>query len=170
MKIFPTKAMSALVILWLLIPVASMADTGTASSSVVNTLTAEQIDDYLSGHGMGLAKVAELNGYPGPAHVLPLADDLELTSEQRQKTEALKSRVVAEATRIGKRIVRQEQALDALFAAKKADPKTVAALTDEIGRLQGRLRQVHLQAHLEQTRLLSAVQLTHYAQLRGYAP
>ena len=33
-----------------------------------------EISDYLSGKGMGLAKAAELNGYPGPAHVLELAE------------------------------------------------------------------------------------------------
>ena len=32
---------------------------------------------------MGLALAAELNGYPGPSHVLELADKLELSAEQR---------------------------------------------------------------------------------------
>jgi hypothetical protein len=31
---------------------------------------------------MGMAKAAELNGYPGPAHVLALAKPLGLTDDQ----------------------------------------------------------------------------------------
>lgn len=38
---------------------------------------------------MGLAKAAELNGYPGPLHVLELAVDLSLTAEQKAATETL---------------------------------------------------------------------------------
>ena len=34
--------------------------------------------DLRAGRGMGLALAAELNGYPGPAHVLELADKLDL--------------------------------------------------------------------------------------------
>ncbi len=34
---------------------------------------------------MGLALAAELNGYPGPAHVIELADSLELTEAQRTR-------------------------------------------------------------------------------------
>jgi hypothetical protein len=30
----------------------------------------------------GMAKLAELNGYPGPRHVLDLANELELTPNQ----------------------------------------------------------------------------------------
>ncbi len=38
---------------------------------------------------MSLAQAAELNGYPGPLHVLELADALELTPEQRARTQSL---------------------------------------------------------------------------------
>jgi len=58
------------------------------ASREIKALSPQEISDYLSGKGMGLAKAAELNGYPGPAHVLELAAQLELTSEQKTKTEA----------------------------------------------------------------------------------
>jgi hypothetical protein len=34
----------------------------------IKALSTQEISDYISGRGMGLAKAAELNGYPGPAH------------------------------------------------------------------------------------------------------
>jgi len=37
-------------------------------------LSVEQIEQYRAGAGMGYAKAAELNRYPGPMHVLELAD------------------------------------------------------------------------------------------------
>ena len=40
----------------------------------IMALSAEQIGSYLAGDGMGFALAAELNGYPGPRHVLELAE------------------------------------------------------------------------------------------------
>ena len=48
----------------------------------VKALSEEQIADLEGGRGMGLALAAELNGYPGPLHVLELAETLDLTDEQ----------------------------------------------------------------------------------------
>ena len=42
----------------------------------------QQIADLKAGRGMGLALPAELNGYPGPAHVLELSDQLGLSAER----------------------------------------------------------------------------------------
>src|SRR5207244_4142384 len=40
----------------------------------VKALSEQQLSDLQAGRGMGLALPAELNGYPGPSHVLELAD------------------------------------------------------------------------------------------------
>ena len=61
----------------------------------------------LSGKGMGLAKAAELNGYPGPAHVLELAAQLDLTPEQKTKTEVLFKKMQARAIPLGKELVKE---------------------------------------------------------------
>ena len=45
----------------------------------IKSLSAEDVAALLKGEGMGMAKAAELNGYPGPVHVLTLADELRLT-------------------------------------------------------------------------------------------
>jgi hypothetical protein len=49
----------------------------------IKALSDEDIAALLKGDGMGFAKAAELNGYPGPKHVLDLAEKLKLTDAQR---------------------------------------------------------------------------------------
>ena len=55
----------------------------------VKALSDQQIADLKAGRGMGLALAAELNGYPGPMHVLELAAPLGLSDEQRAKVAGL---------------------------------------------------------------------------------
>ena len=40
------------------------------TSTEIRGLTENEISELRQGHGMGLARAAELNGYPGPRHVL----------------------------------------------------------------------------------------------------
>jgi len=134
----------------------------------IKALSAEDIAALRAGNGMGLAKAAELNGYPGPAHVLALADRLQLTAAQRQEVAAIHARMSAEAQPLGEAVIAHEQALDQLFAQGKATPESLAAETAVIGELQGKLRAVHLAAHLSTRALLSPEQLALYQQLRGY--
>src|SRR3982751_3768562 len=86
----------------------------------IKALSEQQIDDLKAGRGMGLALAAELNGYPGPMHVLEFADQLGLTPQQRARAVALRDAVAAEARTIGARIVALEEELDALFARGEA--------------------------------------------------
>jgi hypothetical protein len=79
----------------------------------IKALSDQQIADLKSGRGMGLALVAELNGYPGPSHVLDLADELQLTHEQRTRTEELFDAMKAETIPIGEQIIADEVSLDA---------------------------------------------------------
>jgi hypothetical protein len=52
-------------------------------------LSEQQIEDLRGGRGMGMALAAELNGYPGPVHVIELARALDLSEAQRGRTQAL---------------------------------------------------------------------------------
>ena len=134
----------------------------------IKTLSPQEISDYLSGKGMGLAKAAELNGYPGPAHVLELAAQLDLTPEQKTKTEVLFKKMQARAIPLGKELVEEERALDRLFASRAINSESLGQALARIGRLQGQVRQVHLDAHVEQTALLTPAQVEKYNRLRGY--
>ena len=134
----------------------------------IKSLSPEDVQAYLAGKGMGLAKAAELNGYPGPAHVLELAGPLGLTPEQRRRTEALFASMEAKAASLGRALVEQERALDRLFATKAANAERLSRVLDEIGALQARVRGAHLEAHLAQVEILTPEQTARYAQLRGY--
>jgi Spy/CpxP family protein refolding chaperone len=135
----------------------------------IKSLSTEEVEQLLQGHGMGLAKAAELNHYPGPRHVLDLGGQLELTPEQRATTLAAFARMRDEAVSIGRQIVERERALDAMFAKGEIDAEKLRAATSEIARLQGNLRAAHLAAHLEMRRILSPAQIKKYDELRGYA-
>jgi hypothetical protein len=155
-----------------------LTDGGRATSSdapyagwqarPIKGLTAEQVDDLLNGRGMGLALPAELNGYPGPRHVLDLAARLELSSEQRGRTEALFAEMQARAVVLGEEIVAGEQALDRLFETGRASEPAIQDVTFEIGRLQGELRALHLGYHLAMRDVLTTDQIATYQRLRGY--
>ena len=68
---------------------------------------------------MGLALPAELNGYPGPSHVLENADALGLSADQRDRTKGLFDTMKAEAVPVGERLIEQETKLDRLFADRE---------------------------------------------------
>jgi hypothetical protein len=134
----------------------------------IKSLSEGDVQELLSGHGRGLAKAAELNGYPGPAHVLEHAPALGLSPQQHAATQALMQRHQARAREMGRELVEAERRLDEAFARRDIDAGQLAALTAEIGRRQAELRQEHLRTHLEQTALLDEHQIRRYAQLRGY--
>lgn len=138
-------------------------------SREIKALAAEEIESYLAGKGMGLAKAAELNGYPGPSHVLALAGELGLSPEQKQRTEALFKTMEARAKEIGRTLVDEERKLDQLFASESITSETLTLSLNRIGELQALVRQAHLDSHLAQAEILTPVQVAAYMKLRGYA-
>ena len=134
----------------------------------IKALSNDEIVALHKGEGVGMAKAAELNGYPGPAHVLQLAVQLGLTDAQRSDVQAIFNRMSAAAKPLGDELIAQEQVLDQLFAKGEITQDRLAAATAAIAELQGRLRAVHLSAHLETRPLLNADQIARYEQLRGY--
>lgn len=139
-------------------------------SRAIKSLSPEDVSSLLSGKGMGLAKAAELNGYPGPAHVLELAAELGLTEQQRKLTEALFASTRSKAISLGTALVEEERKLDRLFADKAVTPGLLSAELSRIGALQAQLRDAHLEAHVAQVRILTPEQTAQYLQLRGYGP
>lgn len=134
----------------------------------ITSLSDQQIDDLTHGRGMGLALPAELNGYPGPRHALDLDTYLGLSPEQKAAAARLFDGMQTEAVAIGMSIIADEAALDRLFAMGRATADGVDALTTRIAAAQGRLRAVHLRAHLRMMDLLSPDQVRLYATARGY--
>jgi Spy/CpxP family protein refolding chaperone len=134
----------------------------------IKALSAEEVKGYLDGAGMGLARAAELNRYPGPMHSLEHAEALALTPQQRSDLQALMARHKAEARTLGAEVVRLERELDALFATRAANAAEVDARLAQIAAAQARVRGSHLKTHIETTALLSPQQIERYAQVRGY--
>ena len=116
-----------------------------------------------------LPGAAELNGYPGPAHVLELASELNLTSEQRAPTEALFASMQSKAARLGAALVEEEGRLDQLFHERNVTRDSLAAELSKIGALQAEVGGAHLEAHLAELGILTPEQTAKYASLRGYA-
>jgi Spy/CpxP family protein refolding chaperone len=135
----------------------------------IKALSEQQVADLKAGRGMGLALPAELNGYPGPMHVLEHADALQLTTEQRERTKTLIETMKAEAVPMGERLIEQEAQLDRLFATRQITPASLTASTAAIGVTQARLREAHLKYHLAMMAVLTPDQLETYRSLRGYA-
>ena len=134
----------------------------------VKALSDEQISDLRAGRGMGLALPAELNGYPGPVHVLELTDRLGLTAQQRTRVQELHAAMKAETVPLGERLIEQETDLDRQFATKSVTPASLQAATAEIGATQGTLRGAHLRYHLSTLEVLTPEQVRRYGDLRGY--
>lgn len=134
----------------------------------IKSLSKADIESLLAGEGIGYAKSAELNGWPGPKHVLELAGELKLSAQQRTATEKLFARMKTEAMQLGQLLIREETSLGALFAAESPAPETVAASAARIGEIEGRLRAVHLNAHVAQAAILDQPQMKAYFRLRGY--
>jgi len=133
----------------------------------IKPLSPEQIADLRDGRGMGLALAAELNGYPGPLHVLELAPQLRLTNEQLARVRAVFAAMKTEAVPIGEQLIAQEAELDRLFAGKTITADSLVAATGAIGQTQAALRAAHLKYRLATLDVLTAAQAARYSELRG---
>ncbi len=134
----------------------------------IKALSEQQVADLQVGRGMGLALAAELNGYPGPSHVLELADKLSLSAEQRDAVQRLFNTMKQESLPIGAKLITQETELDGQFAGRTITPASLKSATAAIAVTQGELRETHLKYHLSTLMLLSESQRRQYSELRGY--
>jgi Spy/CpxP family protein refolding chaperone len=142
-------------------------DTGQEDRPI-KALSDADILSYLNGEA-GDTRVAELNRYPGPSHVLELATPLGLTEPQRARVRSIYDAMHEKAAAFGKAIVSREAILDSLFSTRTIDSTHLRSLVSEIARLQGELRDTHLEAHLAVTRILAPDQIMAYDRLRGSA-
>ena len=138
------------------------------TSRPIKALSHEDIQGLQEGRGMGLALAAELNSYPGPKHVLEMADALELTVEQRTIVQQSHDEMKTSAVALGREIVDLERRLDEAFATGNIDANQLRELTAAIAERQGKLRYAHLAAHLTTRATLTPEQIKAYDTARGY--
>lgn len=134
----------------------------------IKALSDQQVADLRAGRGMGLALAAELNGYPGPTHVLELAESLGLSEMQRTKMQELFAAMKVETVPLGEKLIAEETDLDRQFASKAITEAKLVAAMQAIGSTQAALRAAHLKYHLATAELLAPMQIQRYAELRGY--
>lgn len=134
----------------------------------IKALSDDESKQYLAGAGMGYARAAELNGFPGPMHVLELADQLGLSAAQREATQRLMEKHKAEARAIGAKRVASEKALDDLFRSRAVDQAQLAEAVLASSRIEGEYRLSHLDTHRQMRALLTDQQVALYSKLRGY--
>jgi hypothetical protein len=144
------------------------ADAGE-KTRLIKSLSEQDLEEIARDQGWGLARAAELNGVPGPMHLLELADEIALSEQQREDIEAIRAQMQADAIIAGERFVAAEQALDAAFQQGAPDDEALERLVVEAGQARAALRLVHLNAHLLTLPLLNDVQVSQYAMLRGYS-
>lgn len=163
------KPLLAVILIGLATPVLADAQPYAGQDArAIKAMAPERAAGLLAGAGLGYAKAAELNGWPGPLHALELAETLALNPEQAARIEAIRLEMLAKAQPLGAALIEAETALDALFASGAPDAEAVAAATARVAEIEGRLRAAHLSAHLETKPVLTRHQRMLYAQARGY--
>lgn len=149
------------------------APTPSAYTDLLDTeirgISSETIEAYRNGEGNGIALPAELNGYPGPRHVLDLGEHLALTDDQRDQIQVLYDEMMPEAIALGEQILDAEEELELAFRENTIDEAFLQDHLNEIGALEAALRFAHLRTHIATTDILTSEQIEHYNVLRGYA-
>ncbi|MDE0416527.1 MAG: hypothetical protein OXI95_06285 [bacterium] len=160
---------------------ASYATGGAADSPATNSpyagqenrpiksLSAEDLAELRRGGGWGLARAAELNGMPGPAHLLELKDQIPLIADQATAISAIFRDMRAAAIIEGERLISREEALETAFRNGSVTDRSLQGLLSDIGEARTALRYVHLAAHIKTLPLLTRDQIARYNVLRGYA-
>ena len=162
-----------------LIPMLVFVNVATAESlhskykgqenRIIKSLSMSDIEELEKGGGWGLAKAAELNGVPGPLHIIEMADKIGLSKDQKQKIQVLYNEMNAEAVALGKTLITLETKLNNAFAEKSIDEIKLVDYVNEIEQVTAKLRIAHLSTHLKTPNILTKHQIMLYNQLRGYA-
>ena len=111
----------------------------------------------------------KINGYPGPRHVLDLANELELTPDQQNNITAIYEDMKLKAEKLGQEIIHIEKVANEGFANRSITDETLHQLILKSGEIYGQLRYIHLSTHLKMMDILSLEQVDLYNQLRGYS-
>lgn len=134
----------------------------------IKSLSEDDIQQLRNGRGWGLAKAAELNGLPGPIHLLQMKQAIKLTNAQEQQIQALYDEMKKRAMPLGKKLIQLEKELNDSFANKSISDTQLRQKLDDIARVRSELRYTHLATHLQTPAILSPQQIKQYNELRGY--
>ena len=171
------KPIALLLTLAICMPVSTLAQHSHGAQTpysgmqdrAIKSLSDNDIKELRRGGGWGLALAAELNGMPGPTHLLEFKDQIPLTQDQVTQTQALLDDMRKAAIPTGERLIAAEAALEAAFAKGSVDENSLRGLLADVESARTELRFIHLSQHLKTTRFLKPEQIKRYNVLRGYA-
>ena len=135
----------------------------------IKSLSETDIEELKNGKGWGLAKAAELNGVPGPAHLLEMKDEIDLSAKQVRAIEDLYKKMKQEAIPLGLELIELERELNNHFANRTITYELLGVLLERVAQVQKKLRYVHLSTHLKTPNILTPEQIALYNKLRGYS-
>jgi len=136
---------------------------------LIKSLSPDDVQQLKQGKGWGLAKAAELNGMPGPAHVLEMKDKISLSKQQTEQIQALFNEMKSQAMPLGNKLIELEKKLNEAFANRTINDKDLKKQLSEIAQVRSELRYVHLVTHLKTPAILTKHQVMQYNQLRNYS-
>ena len=134
----------------------------------IKSLSEDDIDELRRGAGWGLALPAELNGVPGPAHLLEHKEEIGLSADQVAKIETIYAEMKTDAIAAGERFIAAEEAIEKAFVGGQLDREQLRFLIDRSEEARADLRFIHLSRHLLTPPLLTDDQIERYKVLRGY--
>ena len=135
----------------------------------LKSLSPDDIAELRRGGGWGLAKAAELNGVPGPAHLLELKDDIPLDVLQIAAITEIFERMKTQAILQGETLIALEQELELHFQNQTITDAILLSSLDAIAATRRDLRYIHLATHLKTPEILSVDQIARYNALWGYS-
>lgn len=135
----------------------------------IKGLSLDDIAELRRGGGWGLAKAAELNGVPGPAHLLEMKDEIPLDDTQVSAITKIYDQMKAQAIEQGERLIALERRLESHFQNRTVTDAILHSSLDAIAEVRKELRYIHLATHLKTPEILSEDQINKYNALRGYS-
>jgi Spy/CpxP family protein refolding chaperone len=134
----------------------------------ITSLSSEDVQALQNGEGWGLAKPAEFNGVPGPAHLLELADEIGLSEQQKQQVTKLFDDMKAQAIALGNEYIASEKAIDDYFRSGQFSDRLLRERVDQAEQNRANLRFLHLSYHHKTLDVVTPEQIAQYNALRGY--
>ena len=134
----------------------------------IKSLSTDDIAELKRGDGWGQAKAAELNGVPGPKHLLQMKNEIGLDETQYSAINEVYHQMKSQAVLQGERLIALEQHLGSGFRNRTITDVMLRKTLNGIAETKSELRYVHLAAHLRMLEVLSEEQIRTYNELRGY--
>ena len=125
----------------------------------IKSLSPDDIAELKRGGGWGLAKAAELNGVPGPAHLLKLKDEISLSDAQVSAITEIFEGMKVQAIKQGERLITLERELENHFRNRTITGSILRSSLEAIAETRMELRYIHLATHLRTPEILSPGQI-----------